>query len=49
MDKPIDKSIDSDSLATTEKWHLRRDNESAARRALYAARAHQDRKSLERV
>ncbi len=49
MNKPIDKSIDSDSLPISEKWHLKRDNEGTARRALYAAQAQQDYKSLERV
>jgi len=49
MNKSIDKTRGSDSLTTPEKWYLKCDDESAARRALYAARAQQDCKSLERV
>jgi hypothetical protein len=40
--KPKDKPHDSDSLATPKKWYLKRDDESAARRALFAARAQLD-------
>jgi len=46
--KPSDKPSDSDGLASPEKWYLKRDNDSAARRALYAARSQPDYKSPER-
>ena len=49
MNKPSDKPSDSDILATPEKWYLKCDDESAARRALYAARSQLDCKSLERI
>jgi hypothetical protein len=39
--KPIDEPIDY-ILATPEKWRLKRDNDSAARRALYSARVQLD-------
>jgi hypothetical protein len=37
MNKTSDKTSGSDSPATPEKWYLKRDDENAARRALYSA------------
>ncbi len=39
---PGDKSRDSDGLTTPKKWYLKHDDENAARRALFAARAQRD-------